>query len=519
MMYGWYYLYKKDKKIGSFLIILFLLTSVGLVLYMNFSDGTRPEKAEYDYWVKAGQPGQMPVVHREVRVRDYFYAAAFMYFGLWIGIAAIAALHTLFLNKDKFLRTAVAPILAVLFMVSPALPLTQNWKDMSRRGDWVPYDYAYNLLNSCEKDGILFTNGDNDTFPLWALQEAYGIRKDVRIINLSLVNTPWYVLQMKHLEPAVPITYTDNQIKLMDASLNPIETPTRYTLSEAGITVTLPSRNEMRVLRVQDQMVINIVDANKWKKPIYFVTSASDGDVMGLSPYLKMEGMVYRVMQQEVAESEKIDIARSAHLLNNVYRYTNLENGKAHLNETSESLLSNYEACFIQVSLALRNPVLKMKNEISLLQSIPDTSESAQKSIFDKKRAYQDTLNLAISMLDKCKNIVPLDWRPRVLLHEILVENGMPKEAEKRMREALNVDPGNMEYQTRLAEVTNNKAESAEFLKKTIGNSDEWELYKSLSDNYKERGFSDSAVGVLQEYLVSHPGDKRATEAIGSVKK
>ncbi len=243
-------------------------------------------------------------------------------------------------------------------MVSPALPITQNWNDISRRGDWVPYDYAYNLLISCEKDAILFTNGDNDTFPLWALQEAYGIRKDVRIVNLSLVNTNWYILQMKNLEPKVPISYTDDQIKRMDASLNPIEVPTRYTLPEAGITVTLPSRNEMRVLRAQDQMVINVVDANKWKKPIYFVTSVSDGDLMGLAPYLKLEGMVYRVMQHEVPESEKIDIARSAHLLNNVYRYTNLENGKANLNGTSEDLLTNYEACFIQVALALRSPVL-----------------------------------------------------------------------------------------------------------------------------------------------------------------
>jgi hypothetical protein len=519
MMYGWYYLYKKNKKIGMFLLLLFLLTSVGLVFYMNFADGTRPEQAEYDYWVKAGQQGQMPVVHREVRVRDYFYAAAFMYFGMWIGIAAIAALHTLFLHKDKFLRTAVAPILAILFMVSPALPITQNWKDISRSGDWVPYDYAYNLLNSCEKNAILFTNGDNDTFPLWALQEAYGIRKDVRIINLSLVNTSWYILQMKNLEPKVPISFTDDQIKRLDASLNPIEVPTRYTLPEAGITVTLPSRNEMRVLRAQDQMVINVVDANKWKKPIYFVTSASDGDLMGLGPFLKLEGMVYRVTPHEVPESEKIDVARSAHLLNDVYRYTNLENGKANLTGTSEDLLTNYEACFIQVALALRSPAVMLKNELSLLQSKQDTSEATQKIILEKKKAYQDTLNLAVTMLDRCKSIVPLDWRPRVLLHEILVENGMLKEAEKRMREALTLDPGNAEYQKRLAEVASNKAESADLLKKNIDQSDEWEVYKTLSDNYTSRGLTDSAVGVLQDFLATHPGDKRAADAIVSLKK
>lgn len=520
MMFGWYYLYKRDKKIGIFLVVLFLLTSIGLIFYMNFADGTRPEKAEYDYWVKAGQPGQMPVVHREVRVRDYFYAAAFMFYGLWIGIAVISMLHALFLNKDKFLRTTLAPILSVLFLVSPALPVTQNWKDSSRKGDFVPYDYAYNLLMSCEKDGILFTNGDNDTFPLWALQEAYGVRKDVRIVNLSLVNTNWYILQMKNLEPKVPISFKDDQIKTMEASLNPIDKPTRYTMPGAGITVTLPSRDQMRVLRVQDQMIINIVDANKWKRPIYFVTSVSEEDLMGLAPYLKMEGMVYRVMPEAITtEQQRIDIPRTVHLLNNVYRYTNLENGKANLNETSASLITNYEAAFIQVALAMRSPLATLKNDIALLQS--STDPSAKNIVLEKQKEYDSTLTQVKNMLDKCTRIVPRDWRPRVLLHEILVENGQKAEAEKRMRDALAIDPNNSEYQRRLADVVGSKEESANLLKNSMGQQTEgqWEVYKSLADNYKGRGFTDSAINVLQEYLTAHPGDKRAVTEINALKK
>ncbi len=517
MIFGWYYIYKKNKQIGTFLIILFILTSIGLVFYMNFADGTRPEKAEFEYWVKAGQPGPMPIVHREVRVRDYFYAAAFMYFGMWLGIAAISLLHFLFLNKDKFLRTTIAPLLSILFLVSPALPLTQNWNISTRKGDWVAYDYAYNLLMSCEKDGILFTNGDNDTFPLWALQEAYGIRKDIRIVNLSLVNANWYILQMKNQFPKVPISYTDEQIELMEASLNPIETPTRYTLPEAGITVTLPSRQEMRVLKVQDQIVINIVDANNWKKPIYFVKSVSDENLMGLLPFLRTEGLVNRVVKNE-AVSQKIDINRTVHLLDKVYRYTNLGNDKAHLNETSQSLITNYEACFFEVTIAIREQLANIKNEIKNLQVKVDTSLIARNDVLEKQKSLNDTLDVAISMLDRCAQIVPHDWRPRVLLHEILVENGRNQEAETRMRNALLIDPENVEYKKRLAEVVGNKAESADLLKKSILQSDEWDAYKALADNYRERGYNDSARNVIQEYIATHPGDKRAAAIIESIK-
>jgi tetratricopeptide (TPR) repeat protein len=374
-----------------------------------------------------------------------------------IGLAAIALLHSLFSNKDKAIRTTFAPIMSILLMASPALPLVNNWKDISRKGDWVAYDYAYNLLNSCEKDGILFTNGDNDTFPLWALQEAYGIRTDIRIVNLSLVNTPWYILQMKNFEPKVPISFTDAQIEKMDAQLNPFDKPTPYHLNGAGIDVVLPSVDQMRVLKVQDQMVLNIVDANRWKKPIYFVTSVGDDVLMGLGPYLKLEGLVYRVMPKPVPEEEKIDIQRSAKLMTEVYKYTNLENGKANLNETSSSLLTNYEASYIQIALALRQPIAVSKAEIAMLQPISASSDSIKTVIAEKQAKVKENLDLAIDMLERCKRIVPTDWRPRILMHEILVENGMIKEAEAEMRKALEVDPNNAEYKNRLAELQNYK--------------------------------------------------------------
>jgi hypothetical protein len=516
MVYGWYYLFKKNRNIAIFLGSLFLLSSIGLVLYMNFSDGTRSEYRDYLQWAKAGKPGAEPLVHREVRIRDYFWAAGFMYLGMWMGIAATALMHFLYTHKDSLLRKTLAPVISVLLIASPALPLTQNWAQSTRKGDFVPYDYAYNLLMSCEKEGILFTNGDNDTFPLWALQEAYGIRRDVRIVNLSLVNTKWYIKQLKKLDPKVPISYTERQIdNEIDHRLNPITDPTRYTLPQAGITVNLPTRQELNALRVQDQMVVNIVDANKWKKPVYFAVTVSDDNLMGLGPYLKMQGLVYRVMPQVVTEADRLDIPRTVHLLDNVYKFRGLGDGKSQLNDTSEKLLSNYAASYIQIALTMRKPLLDMKNEIAMLGGQTDTTGQLKTLLETKKKAYDDTLSMVLNKLDQCVSMMPWDWRPRMLRHETLLGHGRAVEAEAKMREALTIEPENSEYLKMLAqalEENGKKTESTEVLKKLLnkGDSDPWFAYASLAKNYEELGKFDSAITVMNQFSVTHPGDRRA---------
>jgi hypothetical protein len=118
MFYGWVYLFKRSRNTAILLITIFIASSIIMTLYMNFADGTRPEHRDYLYWLKTGKQGPMPVVHREVRVRDYFWTAAFMFLGMWMGIAASAVMHSLFTNKDRLLRTTMAPIAAVLFMAS-----------------------------------------------------------------------------------------------------------------------------------------------------------------------------------------------------------------------------------------------------------------------------------------------------------------------------------------------------------------------------------------------------------------
>jgi hypothetical protein len=442
-------MWKKNRSAAVFLISLMLLTSIGLVLYMNFADGNLPEKFDYEQWNRAGRPGPMPTVHREVRVRDYFFTAGFMYFGMWIGMAATCLLHALFSSKDSAVSKTAAPICAILLIVSPVIPAVTNYNLNNRNGDWVPYDYAYNLLNSCEPNGIPFTNGDNDTFPLWALQEAYGIRTDVRVVNLSLVNTDWYIKQLKKLDPIVPISYSESEIeKLLRPQLNPFAEPRQHTLKNAGITLTLPGQKEQRVLRVQDMMVLNIVDATKWSKPIYFAMTVSEDNLMGLTPYLQASGLVYKVMPQQVNFETQYNLERSLALVDSIYQFRGIGNAKN--NDTSRRLLTNY----LQIAFDLRRPMERLKREIAVMKTAysdsEENSEEAQK-LAQLEKTYAESKETAAKFFDKCAEIMPWDWRPAAIRHEFFMDHAMAQEAVDAMERALKDDPENSNhYQTML---------------------------------------------------------------------
>ncbi len=533
MLYGWAYLYNKNRNMAILLIFLFLMGSIILVFYMNFADGTRPMKRDYIMWLRNGKQGELPLQHREVRVRDYFFTAGFMFYGMWIGIASGCVLHFLFTNKNRFLRTQLAPIIAVLFAVSPALPFSQNYLENNRTRDWIPYDYAYNLLMSCEKDGILFTNGDNDTFPLWFLQEAEEVRRDVRIVNLSLLNTKWYIKQLKTLEPKVPTSYSIREIEeKLNHQLNPLERSVNYKMPGAGIVVKLPGRDTKRALRVQDQMVVNIVDSNKWKKPIYFAVTVSSDNLMGLQPYLQMQGLVYRVLPRRVSRSDMLDLDRTLFLLDKVYRFRSLGDGSTPMSETSRKLMSNYAASFIQVAISQRQPLAQLKSEIENLEKpLPDSVATAdsslvvarQEELAAKKKEYNDKVDMVVNKLDQCVALMPWDWRPRLLRQEILIEHGRLDEAMVRIEEALKVEPDNKEYlklKARLYDLRGEKSQANALLRELAGEeSDPWMSYSLMCRNYEYLGLYDSALYVMKQFQMIHPGDRRATEAIKRLEK
>ena len=180
----------KAPKDAFVVLLAFIFTGLAIVVYLN----------------------QKPFEPRE---RDYAYAGSFYFFAMWIGIGVFAIYD--FIQKRNVIKNQIysASLSGLVGAVVPLLMLSEGWDDHNRSGKTTAHDLALNYLESCEKNGIMFTNGDNDTFPLWYMQEVEGKRTDVRVCNLSLMGTDWYTNQMKmkayESEP-LPIKFREDQI-------------------------------------------------------------------------------------------------------------------------------------------------------------------------------------------------------------------------------------------------------------------------------------------------------------------
>ena len=165
--------FDKDRRGCWLTFLLFFMTGIAIVLYLN----------------------QVPY---QVRERDYAYAGSFYAFAIWIGFS-VAALYSWITSALKEKHTvAVAAVASVACLFVPALMAEENWDDHDRSNRYTAVEVAKNYLNSVEKNGLLITHGDNDTFPLWYAQEVEGFRNDVRICNTSLLGTDWYIDQMRY---------------------------------------------------------------------------------------------------------------------------------------------------------------------------------------------------------------------------------------------------------------------------------------------------------------------------------
>ena len=464
------YIYKRERKGAVFLGALLLANTLGLIFYMNFADGTQPENRDLVQWERNGRMGPQPEpVQLEVRERDYFYSAGYLLYSMWVGIGLACLLHS-FAQKyrGRKMFSTLGPLIAVLVMATPAIPLSINMGLRTRADNWVAYDYAYNLLQSCERDGILFTNGDNDTFPLWALQEGYGTRRDVRIVNLSLLNTDWYIAQLFDHKPVITIPTVvfdeyfrpqllskENFVTTINHHRNMLQKPQKVVLSSWKLEVEVPDIKKKNFFRIQDYMVMNIVHGNAGKRPIYFAVTVSEGNMMGLESYLSMEGLVYRLTQEH--QTSRMNIERTLFNLDKVYRYTFLGRKGLYLGPDNERLLSNYAASFIGYVYEERSNLMRLRQQEKDLESginglkaakkVDAAAVAAKESELAAVRIQADSLFANMQReLERCISILPMDWRSRVLAAQIYAQDNKYDLAEAKLKEGLNLNPDEFVY-------------------------------------------------------------------------
>ena len=311
------------------LLALFVITGIGIVIYTN-------------------QPPNEP------RERDYVLVGSFFVFCMWIGMA-VPAIYEFLKQRFRARGTGAALGVTALVLVAPVLLATQNWNDHNRSEHTAARDYAHNFLESVDQNAILFTYGDNDTYPLWYAQEVEGIRPDVRVVNLSLIAVDWYIDLLRYQmndSPPIDLQLTEDQMRgrlrnqvqyynprnpQADCNSGPqvtlqqfvdelatdknlatqggrvIETtystcnvnlrvdPGRLAqapwLTPAGQTAVqnIPLRVNPRAIQKDEIAIMDIINSNFYKRPIYFAVTCQPSKFLGLEDYMQLEGLALQL--------------------------------------------------------------------------------------------------------------------------------------------------------------------------------------------------------------------------------
>ncbi|MDR0725759.1 MAG: DUF2723 domain-containing protein [Prevotellaceae bacterium] len=371
----------KDKKGFTLVALLFFFTGIAVIMYLN----------------------QTP---NEPRERDYAYAASFYAFAIWTGIG-VAFLYNLLNNVLK--KNLAAPVALILGLPVPVIMAQQNWDDHNRSGRYVATDFGYNYLNSCDRNAVLYTFGDNDSFPLWYNQEVEGVRRDIKVANSMYLASDWYYMQMmRRSYEAPPLATTATPAKIIGETraylpveeLRPnlylnqalqfiFDDNARKVRGSSGIELhVFPSRNLIlpvnKTQAIEKGLVadtsaivpylhfkvagysigknsiaaLDFASNNFLKRPIYYGSSGSEADfIMGVDGNLRQEGLARQLVPENTA-GMPVDIDKTLDLLVNKFRYRGINDPDVYMDETARRVTGYYRTAFFRLA-----DILKTKND------------------------------------------------------------------------------------------------------------------------------------------------------------
>ena len=385
---GFFFHMGKDLKSTIVISLLFIMTGLAIVVYLN----------------------QQPYEPRE---RDYAYAASFYAFAIWIGLGIIPIVN--YLKKKLAENLSVAIVFVLCLVLVPGIMAKENWDDHDRSGKYACRDFAAGYLKSCDKQGILFTNGDNDTFPLWYDQEVEGIGTDVRVVNLMLASGPWYINQLykkAYESEPIPLTLNKDQYRQGTNDIIPFydghipgyvelkdliefiksDNPETFLNLQSGekmkffpskhVKITVDSAACVRYgivpkylqgkmvdsicwtirtnqLYKNDLMLLDLLASNKWERPLYFAAPSSVNHCVAIDSFCHVQGWIYKFMPVKANDADYInsmggvDALTSYDILKNKCAWGNLNNPKVYVDPESMNNSVRPKTNFMRVAQAL----------------------------------------------------------------------------------------------------------------------------------------------------------------------
>ncbi len=399
---GMFFHYRRRPKDFAAIMALFIITGIGIIVYSN-------------------QPPSEP------RERDYVLAGSFFTYCIWIGLGVLAIFEMLAGGLKKF----AAPAAIALGLTAPLLLVTQNWDDHSRAKHFASRDYASNFLNSCEPNAIIFTYGDNDTYPLWYSQEVEGIRTDVRVVNLSLIAVDWYIGQLRRAvnnSPAIEMSIPQDKLrgyrrvqipyyasggeKEMDlkqvvkflgedhrqASNGGRDFDTYLPTHKMYIpvdrqlfvnnkivaandsslvdTIRIDLGKEKKYIIKDELAILDIIASNLGKRPIYWAVTCREDKLMGFQDYLQLEGLSLQIIpRRSTSNAEAYGIIGSGRVNTDVsyrnimesWKWGNLDKNKTFIDKSYLPSLQTMRVAMIRIARQL-----VMENKMDKAEALAD---------------------------------------------------------------------------------------------------------------------------------------------------